>query len=90
MHDLVIRNGTVIGGTGKPGFKADVAINGERITDVGDIPEAAQQTIDATDKLVTPGFVDIHTHMDAQFMWDPLGTPRNRRTTVIRLRDKQP
>ena len=75
MHDLVIRNGTVIDGTGKPGFKADVAINGERITAVSDVSDAAHRVIDATDKLVTPGFVDTHTHMDAQFMWDPLGTP---------------
>ena len=74
MHDLVIRNGTVIDGTGNPGFEADVAVNGERITAVGDVSEAAYQTINATDRLVAPGFVDTHTHMDAQFMWDPLGT----------------
>ena len=47
MYDLVIRNGTIIDGTGKPGFKADIAISGERITNVGDIPNAAYQTIDA-------------------------------------------
>lgn len=75
MHDLVIRNGTVIDGTGTSGFTADIAISGERITAVGDVSDAAYQTIDATDKLVTPGFIDTHTHMDAQFMWDPLGTP---------------
>ena len=75
MYDLIIRNGTVIDGTGNPGFKADVAINGDRIATVGDISEAAYQTIDAAGRFVTPGFIDTHTHMDAQFMWDPLGTP---------------
>ena len=71
MHDLVIRNGTVIDGTGQSGFTADIAISGERITAVGDVSDAAYQTIDATDKLVTPGFIDTHTHMDAQFHVGP-------------------
>ena len=75
MHDLVIRNGTIIDGTGKPGVKGDVAIDGERITAVGRVTEPGYKTIEAKDRLVTPGFVDTHTHMDGQFMWDPLGTP---------------
>ena len=76
MHDLVIRNGTVIDGTGKPSFEADVAINGERITGVGDVSDAAYRVIDATGKLVTPGFVDTHTHMDAQFIKSSATKPR--------------
>ena len=75
MHDLVIRNGTIIDGTGKPSVKGDVAIDGERITAVGRLTGPGYKTIEAKDRLVTPGFVDTHTHMDGQFMWDPLGTP---------------
>ncbi len=71
-HDLIIRGGTVIDGTGKDGVRADVAIDGERIVRVGDLTGVdAQRSIDATGKLVTPGFVDLHTHLDAQVGWDP-------------------
>src|SRR5215470_5715207 len=73
-HDLVIRGGTVVDGTGQPGFTADVAIDGERIVAVGDVSGAAKRTIDADGAIVTPGFVDIHTHLDAQLAWDPDGT----------------
>ena len=71
-HDLIITGGTVIDGTGADGFKADVAVDDGKISRVGDLSELqATQTIDATDKLVTPGFVDLHTHLDAQVGWDP-------------------
>ena len=71
-HDLIIANGAVIDGTGADAIKADVALDGDRITRVGDLSGvAAARTIDATGKLVTPGFVDLHTHLDAQVGWDP-------------------
>ena len=72
-HDLVIKGGTVVDGTGAAGFVADVAIDGDRITAVGDVGSGRRE-IDATDKLVTPGFVDIHTHLDAQIAWDPIAS----------------
>ncbi len=70
--DLVIRNGTVVDGTGAPGRVADVAIAGDRIVEVGAVDGRGAREIDATDRLVTPGFVDLHTHLDAQIGWDPL------------------
>jgi N-acyl-D-amino-acid deacylase len=71
MHDLVIRGGTVVDGTGAPARVADVAIDGARITAVGAVPGPARETLDAQGLLVTPGFVDIHTHYDGQATWDP-------------------
>ena len=73
-YDVAIRNGTVLDGTGAPSVRADVGIEGDRIVEVGQLDGSAKQEIDAEGKLVTPGFVDIHTHLDAQFGWDPLGT----------------
>ena len=75
MHDLVIRNGLVVDGTGSPGRRADVAIDGGVVSIVGEVPERGREEIDAEGKLVTPGFVDIHTHFDGQITWDPLLTP---------------
>ena len=75
MHDLVIRNGLVVDGTGSPGRRADVAIDGGLVSIVGEVPERGREEIDAEGKLVTPGFVDIHTHFDGQITWDPLLTP---------------
>ncbi|MEZ5235718.1 MAG: amidohydrolase family protein [Acidimicrobiales bacterium] len=79
MYDLVIRNGTVIDGTGAPARRADVAIEGDRIVAVADAGGepigAARRTIDAAGHLVLPGWVDIHTHYDGQATWDPLLTP---------------
>jgi N-acyl-D-amino-acid deacylase len=74
-HDMVIRGGNVIDGSGGDAFRADVAIDGDRITAIGDVPEAGRREIDATGHAVTPGFVDIHTHLDAQVGWDPMLTP---------------
>src|SRR4051794_23699139 len=73
-HDIVIRNGMVVDGSGAEPVRADVAIDGDRITIVGDVSDRGAREIDATGRLVTPGFVDIHTHLDAQLSWDPIGT----------------
>jgi N-acyl-D-aspartate/D-glutamate deacylase len=69
MHDLVIRGGTVVDGTGAPPFEADVAISGGRIVAVGHVTDRGAEEINAKGLLVTPGFVDIHTHYDAQATW---------------------
>ena len=73
-HDLVIRGGTVVDGSGMAAYRADVGVDAGRITAVGRIREPGRQEIDAEGHAVTPGFVDGHTHLDAQVMWDPLGT----------------
>lgn len=72
--DLVIRGGTVVDGSGKDRFTADVGIAGGRIVEIGRISTVADRTIDADGLIVSPGFIDGHTHMDAQVAWDPLGT----------------
>ncbi len=76
MHDLVITNGTVVDGTGAAPARADVAVDGDRVVAVGSAAAVGQgrRTIDAEGAYVTPGFVDIHTHLDAQLAWDPLGS----------------
>jgi N-acyl-D-aspartate/D-glutamate deacylase len=73
-HDLIIKNGNIIDGSGMPGYRGDIAISDGRITSIGRINEKAKETIDADGHVVSPGFVDGHTHMDAQVAWDPLGT----------------
>ena len=70
-HDLVIRNGSVVDGTGAAPVVADVAIDADRVTVVGAVDGRGRREIDADGRLVTPGFVDIHTHLDAQLAWDP-------------------
>jgi N-acyl-D-aspartate/D-glutamate deacylase len=75
MHDLLIKGGTVVDGTGEPGRTADVAITDGVVTEVGKINELARDKVDADGALVTPGFVDVHTHFDGQVTWDPLLTP---------------
>lgn len=74
-HDLVIRNGQLIDGTGAPSVHGDLAIDGDTITAVGDVDGQGVREIDAEGHAVTPGFVDIHTHLDAQIGWDPYLTP---------------
>ena len=69
-HDLVVRNGTVLDGTGAPTVEADIAIRGGRIAAVGKVPGRGAEEIDAKGMLVTPGFVDVHTHYDGQAVWD--------------------
>src|SRR3954468_21691462 len=72
---LVLRGGSIVDGTGAAARRADVAIDGDRITAVGDLAGAtATRELDASGLVVTPGFVDLHTHLDAQVAWDPLLT----------------
>ena len=75
MHDLVVRNGTVVDGTGAPRKSVDVAIDGGRISAVGEVSARGRREIDARDLLVTPGWVDVHTHYDGQVTWDPILAP---------------
>ena len=84
--DLIIRNGLVVDGTGAPAKHADVAIKDGKILAVGEsLDFSAQKTIDASGRLVTPGWVDIHTHFDGQILWDPYVTPasNNGVTSVV-------
>ncbi|MEQ9450441.1 MAG: amidohydrolase family protein [Pseudomonadales bacterium] len=85
MYDLVIRGGTIIDGSGKPKFVGDIAINGEKIVAVGEVPEVGKEEIDAQGLLVTPGWVDVHTHYDGQATWDPILAPSSWHgvTTVV-------
>jgi len=85
MHDLIIRRGTVVDGTGVPSRIADVAVDGANITAVGADLGSGHREIDAEGMLVTPGFVDIHTHYDGQATWDPYLTPSSWHgvTTVV-------
>jgi N-acyl-D-amino-acid deacylase len=85
MYDSIIRNGTIIDGTGNDRFVADIAIKDGKIAKIGQITDSATLEIDAKGKLVTPGWVDIHTHYDGQATWDPLLAPSSWHgvTTVV-------
>jgi N-acyl-D-aspartate/D-glutamate deacylase len=85
MHDMVIRGGKVYDGTGAEPVMADIAIDGDRITVVGAVAASGREEIDASGKIVTPGFVDVHTHFDGQVTWDPLLAPSSYHgvTTVV-------
>ncbi len=72
--DLVIRGGSVIDGTGSPAFTADIAVEDDRIVEIGKVDSRGKKEIDADGQIVTPGFVDIHTHLDAQLAWDPIAS----------------
>ncbi len=75
MLDLIIRNGRIVDGSGAPEFKGDVAVSGGKIVATGVIEDSAKQEIDAAGKVVAPGFIDPHTHFDAQLLWDGYAKP---------------
>jgi N-acyl-D-aspartate/D-glutamate deacylase len=85
MLDIVIKGGTVVDGTGGDRFSADVGVRDGRIVEVGTITESATDTIEADGGLVTPGWVDVHTHYDGQVTWDDLLEPSasNGVTTLV-------
>ena len=85
MYDLVIRGGRVVDGTGAPAFEGDVAIQDGVIVAVGQVNGTGQREIDAAGRIVTPGWVDIHTHYDGQVTWDPYMSPSSWHgvTTVV-------
>ena len=74
MHDLVIKGGSVVDGTGAPAREADIAVDGDRITSIGTVTDPGRREIDVRGAYVSPGFVDVHTHLDAQMAWDPDAT----------------
>ena len=75
MLDLKIVDGTIIDGSGKPRYNGDVGITDGRIVAIGKIEAASRQTIDAAGRIVAPGFIDVHTHYDAQVLWDRTLSP---------------
>ena len=85
MFDLIIKNGSIYDGKGSKPYQADIAISNEKIVEIGDIKGEAKKVIDAEGKIVTPGFVDIHTHYDGQVTWDPYLRPSTYHgvTTVV-------
>ena len=70
-HDVVIRGGNVVDGTGAEPYQADVAIDGDRISEIGVVNARGREEIQADGLNVSPGFIDLHTHLDAQIGWDP-------------------
>src|SRR5262249_21868662 len=84
-YDVVVKGARIVDGTGQPGYGGDVAIQGGRIAAVGDVDGDAARTIDADGLVVAPGFIDAHTHYDAQLLWDPTANPSTAHgiTTVL-------
>ena len=84
-YDLLIKNGRIVDGSGLPSYVADVGIKDGKITEIGRLRGAAVRTIDASGFVVSPGFIDHHTHMDGQILWDPFGTcePQHGVTSII-------
>src|SRR5437763_16828189 len=74
LHDLIIKNGKIVDGSGLPGFHGDVAVSGGRIVEIGKVNGEARQVLNADGLVVAPGIIDNHTHYDAQVTWDPLCT----------------
>ncbi|MBV8393953.1 MAG: amidohydrolase family protein, partial [Alphaproteobacteria bacterium] len=72
--DTVIRGGTIVDGSGEPRFSGDIGIKDGRIAEIGKVTTPAARTLDADGLIVSPGFIDGHTHMDAQVAWDPIGS----------------
>lgn len=73
-YDLLIQNAQILDGTGAPAVHGSVAVQDGKIAAVGDVSGEAHRVIDAKGQTLSPGFIDIHTHMDAQLLWDPLAT----------------
>ena len=84
-YDLIIRGGRVVDGSGLPSYVADIGVKDGKIAEVGRLKDGAARTIDAAGLAVAPGFIDHHTHLDAQMLWDPYGTcePQHGVTTVV-------
>lgn len=85
MYDVLVKGGLVVDGSGAPAYEADIGIVGGKIVDMGELSGRAARTIDAQGMLVTPGFIDPHTHYDAQLLWDPYASPSNLHgvTTIV-------
>ena len=84
-YDLLFRGGRVVDGSGLPSYLADVAIENGKIVEIGRVSGGAARTVDVHGLVVAPGFIDHHTHLDAQLLWDPYGTcePQHGITSVV-------
>jgi len=84
-YDLLVRGGRVVDGSGLPSYVADIGVKNGKVVEIGKLKDGAAKTIDATGLAVAPGFIDHHTHLDAQMLWDPYGTcePQHGITTVV-------
>ena len=84
-YDLIVRGGRVVDGSGLPSYVADIGVKDGKIAEVGRLKDGAARTIDTAGLAVAPGFIDHHTHLDAQMLWDPYGTcePQHGVTTVV-------